>query len=99
MKRWMMAVLLLAGGAQAQEVYMTAEGVTYVLDPIEGGAVLVNADDPADEITIAQDCSASHPLHGDGTWAWDGAVFLVMFAGTELRFDGPLPFFAPGCGG
>jgi hypothetical protein len=98
MNRWV-AALVLAGAAQAQEIYTTEDGATYTLDPIEGGAVLVNADDPADEITISQDCGAHHPLHGDGTWAWDGAVFLVVFAGTELRFEGPLPFFAPGCGG
>ena len=98
MKRWM-AALALAGAAEAQEVYTTGAGVTYALDPTEGGAVLVNADDPADEITLTQDCGARHPLYGVGTWAWDGAVVLVSFAGTELRFDGPLPFFAPGCGG
>ena len=91
--------LLLAGAAQAQEVYTTDDGVTYTLDPIEGGAVLVNADDPADEFTITHDCGAHHSMHGDGSWAWDGAVFLVIFAGTELRFDGPLPLVAPACGG
>ncbi len=98
MKRWM-AALVLAGAAQAQEVYTSDDGMTYVLERIEGGAVLVNADDPADEITITEGCSAHHPLHGDGSWAWNGAVVLVIFAGTELRFDGPLPFIAPGCGG
>ena len=94
-----LALLLLAGAARAQQVYATDDGVTYALDPIEGGAILVNADDPADQITLTQDCGASHPMHGKGTWAWDGAVFLLIFAGTEIRFDGPLPFFAPGCGG
>ena len=98
MKRWM-AALALAGAAQAQEVYTTDEGAVYVLDPIEGGAVLVNADDPADEITIALDCTASHAVLGQGSWAGDDGGFRVVFKGKELRFDGPIPLDAPECGG
>ncbi len=92
-------LLLLAGSAQAQEVYLTDTGVTYALDPIEGGAILVNADDRADEITIADDCGAEHPAYGKGSWAADTGGFVVTFADTELRFDGPTPFPAPDCGG
>ena len=89
----------MAGAAQAQEVYTTDEGVTYALEPIEGGAVLVNADDPADEITITQDCGARHPVLGDGNWGQDGGGFLVMFPEANIHFDGVLPFATPDCGG
>ena len=99
MIRGLVLLLLLAGNAQAQDVYITDAGAIYALDPIEGGAILVNADDPANEVTITQDCRADHAVHGNGSWAWDSDGFLVMFAETELRFDGAMPLSAPGCGG
>ena len=89
--------LLLAGAAQAQEVYVTNGGATYALGPIEGGSVLVNADDPADEITITQDCGAHHPAYGNGSWAWDGAGVVAVFSKAELRLDGPMPLPAADC--
>ncbi|MGQ0564492.1 MAG: hypothetical protein ACT4OK_05405 [Gemmobacter sp.] len=98
MIRAMVSVLLATGMAQAQEVFTTDTGRVYALDPIDGGGILVNADDPADEIMLLQDCGAQHARHGNGSWAWDGAGLLVMFAETDLRFDGPLPFDAPDCG-
>ena len=96
--RWL-AVLFLAGAAQAQEVYVTEGGVTYALDLIEGGAVLVNADDAADEISLSPNCSASHPGLGQGTWDGDDGGFQVRFPEVSLFFDGPMPLDAPECGG
>jgi hypothetical protein len=96
--RWL-AVMLLAGTAQAQEIYESDGGTTYALDPIEGGAILVNADDPADEITLSANCSASHPALGRGTWDGDDGGFRVRLPGVTLSFDGPMPLDATECGG
>ena len=96
--RWLV-LLMLAGAAHAQEVYVSEGGVTFALELIEGGAVLVNADDGADEITLSPNCSASHPDLGQGTWDGDDGGFRVRFAGVSLSFDGPMPLDAAECGG
>jgi hypothetical protein len=88
----------LAGVALAQQVYVTDTGTTYNLDPVNGGAILVNADDPGDEITLAATCDADHPVLGTGDWAWTGAGIAVTFDGTTLHLDGPVPLDAPACG-
>lgn len=94
-----LTVLLAGGVAQADEIHVSTDGAVYALDVIEGGAVLVNVDDPSDEITLSENCSANHPGLGRGTWDGDDGGFRVRFGGTVIAFDGPLPLDAPECGG
>jgi hypothetical protein len=97
----LLPLLFLAAPALAQETFTEVGGRLYTLDPLDGGAVLVSPSPaPAEEVTLMGDCRAFHPDAGDGSWAWDAGGFSVMFAETELRFEGQRPpFDAPACGG
>jgi hypothetical protein len=99
MGRSTLIVLALAASPALAETYEASDsaGVVWVVDT-DGISATITATDTVDDVwTLAADCTAFHPVMGDGIWGWANGgwvvtqddITIIGFPRQEAPFDAP----------
>jgi hypothetical protein len=93
--------LVLAPTALLAESYEAedSEGVVWIVEA-DGKSATMTATDTEDDVwTLAADCTAFHPVMGDGIWGWaNGGWAVLQDDVTIIGFPRQeAPFNAPDC--